>query len=163
MPIAASHMFVIFDTVILSIAARHLPLLSRTRHDLNSGDASGFNRRDRRSDARFQGRFKAVLVEDESPAMTALNPAGGLPTVRPAIGVAAPLRPVRAAKLRSFRPWPTAASSPHGAESIAQNALRGSASMAGMAKRNANEAYRSCVSPEAHGVRQVGERFVGRN
>ena len=30
-------MLVIFDTVILSIAAIGLPLLSKTRHDLNSG------------------------------------------------------------------------------------------------------------------------------
>jgi len=42
------------------------PNLSAGMHDLNSGYASGFNRRYRRSGALFQGHFKAVLVEDES-------------------------------------------------------------------------------------------------
>jgi len=37
--------------------------LSRGMHDLNSGYASGFNRRHRRCGPLFQGRFKAVLVE----------------------------------------------------------------------------------------------------
>jgi REP element-mobilizing transposase RayT len=40
--------------------------LSAGMHDLNSGYASYFNRRHRRCGALFQGRFKAVLVEDES-------------------------------------------------------------------------------------------------
>jgi REP element-mobilizing transposase RayT len=43
--------------------------LSAGMHDLNSGYASGFNRRHRRCGALFQGRFKAVLVEDESHAL----------------------------------------------------------------------------------------------
>jgi putative transposase len=34
-----------------------------------SGYASSFNRRHRRCGALFQGRFKAVLVEDESHAL----------------------------------------------------------------------------------------------
>lgn len=38
-------------------------------HDLNSGYASTFNRRHRRCGALFQGRFKAVLLEDESHAL----------------------------------------------------------------------------------------------
>ncbi len=42
------------------------PNLSVGMHDLNSGYASAFNRRHRRSGALYQGRFKAVLVEDES-------------------------------------------------------------------------------------------------
>ncbi len=35
-------------------------------HDLNSGYASLFNRRHRRVGALYQGRFKAILVEDDS-------------------------------------------------------------------------------------------------
>jgi hypothetical protein len=35
-------------------------------HDLNSGYATRFNRRHRRVGSLFQGRFKAILVEDES-------------------------------------------------------------------------------------------------
>lgn len=45
------------------------PNLSAGMHDLNSGYASGFNRRYRRCGSLFQGRFKAVLVEDESHAL----------------------------------------------------------------------------------------------
>ena len=45
------------------------PNLSRGMHDLNSGYASAFNRRYRRSGALYQGRFKAVLVEDESHSL----------------------------------------------------------------------------------------------
>ena len=40
--------------------------LSAGMHDLNSGYATWFNRRHRRAGALFQGRFKAILVEDES-------------------------------------------------------------------------------------------------
>jgi len=43
--------------------------LSAGMHDLNSGYASFFNRRHRRCGALFQGRFKAVLVEEESHAL----------------------------------------------------------------------------------------------
>jgi putative transposase len=43
--------------------------LSAGMHDLNSGYASGFNRRHHRCGALFQGRFKAVLVEDDSHAL----------------------------------------------------------------------------------------------
>lgn len=39
------------------------PNLSAGMHDLNSGSASLFNRRHRRSGSLFQGRFKAILVE----------------------------------------------------------------------------------------------------
>jgi putative transposase len=42
--------------------------LSAGMHDLNSGYVSFFNRRHRRCGALFQGRFKAILVEDESHA-----------------------------------------------------------------------------------------------
>jgi REP element-mobilizing transposase RayT len=42
------------------------PNLSAGMHGLNSGHASAFNRRYGRGGALFQGRFKAVLVEDES-------------------------------------------------------------------------------------------------
>ncbi len=45
------------------------PNLSPGMHDLNSGYASAFNRRHRRSGALYQGRFKAVLVEDESHSL----------------------------------------------------------------------------------------------
>lgn len=44
------------------------PNLSAGMHDLNSGYASGFNRRWHRCGSLFQGRFKAVLVEDQSHA-----------------------------------------------------------------------------------------------
>ena len=44
--------------------------LSAGMHDLNSGYASWFNRRHRRVGSLFQGRFKAILVEDESYAWT---------------------------------------------------------------------------------------------
>jgi putative transposase len=40
--------------------------LSPGMQDLNSGYATWFNRRHRRSGALFQGRFKGILVEDES-------------------------------------------------------------------------------------------------
>ena len=40
--------------------------LSEGMHDLNSGYATWFNRRHRRYGSLFQGRFKAILVEDES-------------------------------------------------------------------------------------------------
>lgn len=42
------------------------PNLSAGMHDLNSGYASLFNRRHRRVGSLYQGRFKAILVEDES-------------------------------------------------------------------------------------------------
>ncbi len=45
------------------------PNLSAGMHDLNSGYASYFNRRYGRCGALLQGRFKAVLVEDESHAL----------------------------------------------------------------------------------------------
>jgi len=44
------------------------PNLSVGMHDLNSGYASLFNRRYRRVGSLFQGRFKAVLVENETHA-----------------------------------------------------------------------------------------------
>ena len=44
------------------------PKLSAGMHDLNSGYASLFNRRYRRVGSLFQGRFKAILVEDQSHA-----------------------------------------------------------------------------------------------
>jgi REP element-mobilizing transposase RayT/DNA-binding transcriptional ArsR family regulator len=44
--------------------------LSAGMHDLNSGYATWFNRRHRRSGSLFQGRFKAILVEDESYCWT---------------------------------------------------------------------------------------------
>jgi len=40
--------------------------LSVGMHDLNSGYATWFNRRYRRVGSLFQGRFKAILVADES-------------------------------------------------------------------------------------------------
>jgi hypothetical protein len=43
-----------------------VPNLSSGMHDLNSGYASAFNRRHRRCGSLFQGRFKAILVENES-------------------------------------------------------------------------------------------------
>jgi len=44
--------------------------LSAGMHDLNSGYATWFNRRHGRSGSLYQGRFKAILVEDESYAGT---------------------------------------------------------------------------------------------
>ena len=44
------------------------PNLSAGMHDLNSGYASLFNRRHRRVGSLFQGRFKAILVEDQTHA-----------------------------------------------------------------------------------------------
>jgi REP element-mobilizing transposase RayT len=44
--------------------------LSAGMHDLNSGYATWFNRRYRRVGSLFQGRFKAILVEDESYCWT---------------------------------------------------------------------------------------------
>ena len=44
--------------------------LSAGMHDLNSGFATWFNRRHRRVGSLFQGRFKAILVEDESYSWT---------------------------------------------------------------------------------------------
>ena len=44
--------------------------LSAGMHDLNSGYATWFNRRYRRAGSLFQGRFKAILVEDESYCWT---------------------------------------------------------------------------------------------
>jgi len=41
------------------------PNLSRGMHDLNSGFATLYNRRYRRHGALFQGRFKAILVQEE--------------------------------------------------------------------------------------------------
>lgn len=43
--------------------------LSAGMHDLNSGYASAFNRRNNRSGSLFQGRFKSVLVENDSHAV----------------------------------------------------------------------------------------------
>jgi len=45
------------------------PNLSAGMHDLNSGYAGRFNRRYRRGGALFQGRFKAILVENEAHAL----------------------------------------------------------------------------------------------
>jgi hypothetical protein len=45
------------------------PNLSAGMHGLNSAYASGFNRPRRRCGSLFQGRFKAVLVEDDSHAL----------------------------------------------------------------------------------------------
>jgi REP element-mobilizing transposase RayT len=44
------------------------PNLSAGMHDLNPGFASPFNRRHRRVGSLFQGRFKAILVEDQTHA-----------------------------------------------------------------------------------------------
>lgn len=44
------------------------PNLSAGMHDLNSGYATRFNRRHKRVGSLYQGRFKAILVEDESHA-----------------------------------------------------------------------------------------------
>lgn len=44
--------------------------LSAGMHDLNSGYATCFNRRHQRVGALYQGRFKAILVEDESYGWT---------------------------------------------------------------------------------------------
>ncbi len=44
------------------------PNLSVGMHDLNSGYASLYNRRHRRAGSLFQGRFKAILVEDQTHA-----------------------------------------------------------------------------------------------
>ena len=44
--------------------------LSAGMHDLNSGYATCFNRRHRRVGSLYQGRFKAILVEDESYGWT---------------------------------------------------------------------------------------------
>ena len=44
--------------------------LSRVLHDLNSGYASLFNRRHRGSGALYQGRFKAILVQEQGYAWT---------------------------------------------------------------------------------------------
>lgn len=46
------------------------PNLSRGMHDLNSGYASLYNRRHRRYGALFQGRFKAILVQEEGYGWT---------------------------------------------------------------------------------------------
>ena len=46
------------------------PNLSRGMHDLNSGYATVFNRRHRRSGALLQGRFKAILVQEDGYAWT---------------------------------------------------------------------------------------------
>ncbi len=46
------------------------PDLSAGMHDLNSGYASWFNRRHERVGSLYQGRFKAILVENESYAWT---------------------------------------------------------------------------------------------
>ena len=64
------------------------PNLSAGMHDLNSGYASLFNRRHRRSGSLFQGRFKAILVEDESHALELtryvhLNPVRAKVVARP--------------------------------------------------------------------------------
>jgi hypothetical protein len=54
--------------MIISFCARAEPNLSAGMHDLNSGYASLSNRRYRRSGSPFQGRFKAILVENQSHA-----------------------------------------------------------------------------------------------
>ena len=56
--------------------------LSAGMHDLNSGYATCFNRRHRRVGSLYQGRFKAILVEDESYGWT-LSPVRS-PQSRPA-------------------------------------------------------------------------------
>ena len=65
------------------------PNLSRGMHDLNSGYATLYNRRHRRHGALFQGRFKAILVEDEGYGWTLsryihLNPVRAGAAERPA-------------------------------------------------------------------------------
>ncbi len=62
--------------------------LSAGMHDLNSGYATWFNRRHRRVGSLFQGRFKAILVEDESYCWTLsryihLNPVRARKVQRP--------------------------------------------------------------------------------
>lgn len=65
--------WVLFSWVLMS---NHYHMLIRTphanlsagMHDLNSGYATLFNRRHRRTGALFQGRFKAIMVEQESHA-----------------------------------------------------------------------------------------------
>jgi len=62
--------------------------LSAGMHDLNSGYAIWFNRRHRRAGALFQGRFKAILVENESYSCALsrsihLNPVGAGIVQRP--------------------------------------------------------------------------------
>ena len=46
------------------------PNLSRGMHDLNSGYATLYNRRYRRYGALFQGRFKAIVVQEEGYGWT---------------------------------------------------------------------------------------------
>jgi REP-associated tyrosine transposase len=46
------------------------PNLSRGMHDLNSGYATLYNRRHRRAGALLQGRFKAILVQEEGYGWT---------------------------------------------------------------------------------------------
>ena len=63
--------------------------LSQGMHDLNSGYATLFNRRHRRSGALLQGRFKAILVQEEGYAWTLsryvhLNPLRAGAVERPA-------------------------------------------------------------------------------
>jgi len=62
--------------------------LSAGMHDLNSGYASWFNRRHHRVGSLYQGRFKAILVEDASYAWTLsryihLNPVRAKMVTRP--------------------------------------------------------------------------------
>jgi REP element-mobilizing transposase RayT len=64
------------------------PNLSRGMHDLNSGYATVFNRRHRRRGTLFQGRFKAILVQDEGYGWTLsryvhLNPVRAGAVARP--------------------------------------------------------------------------------
>jgi putative transposase len=64
------------------------PNLSRGMHDLNSDYATLFNRRHRRRGALFQGRFKAILVQEECYAWTLsryvhLNPVRAGAVARP--------------------------------------------------------------------------------
>jgi REP element-mobilizing transposase RayT len=64
------------------------PNLSAGMHDLNSGYATRYNRRHKRVGSLYQGRFKAILVEDESHAAGLsryihLNPVRARMVVRP--------------------------------------------------------------------------------
>lgn len=64
------------------------PNLSVGMHDLNSGYASLFNRRHKRVGSLYQGRFKAILVEDDSYCWELsrylhLNPVRAKMVVRP--------------------------------------------------------------------------------
>lgn len=71
--------------------------LSTGRHALESGDATLFNKRHGRSDAVFQGRFLAVLVESAGQAWSLSRPrvySHEAPTGRPSIRCAGILQTI---------------------------------------------------------------------